>query len=1177
MTLDTLESMADSQEERDKQIACRTVLLHDSPASDDAFGGHRRIASAIRELVQTETGGRAIALTGPWGSGKSTVVRILSEGFEQEEVEQTRCVVFDAWAHKGDYLRRSFLQHLIDELVLHGWLDQDEWTTEKEKLSGKAQKRFSRQRTLLTPIGRIVTILGLMLPLGISLVTSAGQQPGWFFWLGIALCSMLPISLPIAWLFSRWFPKLLEVPTSSDEEADSFLSKFSIFVRGGEETLTHETYESPSPTPLEFQEIFLRLLSGALSNEDRRLIIVIDNLDRVARDAARETWTTMQTFFEFGQLSRTVGFGRFWLVVPFDSGLPASLWNPESRAAEEGQADSVQPEDLAEHFLAKTFQIQFSVPQPLLSQWKDYMIKALQDALPEHTQAEFRSIFQLYDHLRSPADHTPTPREIKGFANNLGAIHRVWQDEIPLPIQAFYVLMRRTLRASTFVEVVTTGVDPRTRTLLGERRWVELLAAVHHGVEIKKALEAALGETIRRMLVDSDTKGLQDLSIEIDGFPSVLERMTRSEAWIWAVDSPEIALRAASAIDVIGDSHEKRNALLSIRRALLEQSSLVISDCRGCWAGMKSLLAVMPSENLVDDINRLFSKLAMPEDPTYAAGGSTTIKGWAELILQAGEHFQTIDVLDDVLSQARLPRDPEVVVSLLDELGERSARPEILEAMVPRQGIERFGEVFAASYLADTIKDSAVPIVWAGFQIAYKLQEETEAMDSDEQLERAVVQMIDVLAAVIEDGEEPVDDIAIRLEILLKLNCAHESYAETILQGLVAQGHVSEHLSRALESGWSEAVGIGILLMLLIEPAGEISDEWLSGLGIFNLEGNSAKESPHADAPRIDKDFLVPLVEYLRRYRLLPSILRSTAAHEKCDGIMRSILFEAVGSGDLAQQVSATVIVELHQSLIRVLGGDCPGLLRIYMSDEGLINALTNAQLSWEILDLLVAALEVVNGKERAQYTNLIQRVLAGVHEEDWLQEFTRNSQLTTSVSAFADGPRFVALANPLAGALLRYSKRLIANPMGEAPVWDLKVFIDLLAPPNADEVLEALLNLLIKNADQTTSRFLGAFGAALLSRQLDKRQSDRLLRAVLPEFVARKDPVELRWLRDLCRNDIVESITKRTYTELRPIARRSRDEAHGETPVVRYALESIARRFWRREKPRKSRRRTDI
>ena len=642
MVLDTLETMTGSQEHQDKQSTCRTVLLHDSPASDDSFGGHRRIAAAIRELVQTETGGRAIALTGPWGSGKSTVVRILSEDFEQEKGEQTRCVVFDAWAHKGDYLRRSFLQHLIDELVRNQWLDRDEWTTEKEKLSGDVQKRFTKQRTLLTPIGRIVTILGLMLPLGISLVASAGQQPGWFLWLGVALCSMLPLSLPITWLASRWFPKLVEVPASSDEEADSFLSKFAIFVRGGEETLTRETYESPSPTPLEFQEIFLRLLSGALSKEDRRLILVIDNLDRVTRDAARETWTTMQTFFEFGRLGCTAGFGRFWLVVPFDSGLPASLWNPESRAAEEKRAEPARPEDLAEHFLRKTFQIQFSIPQPLLSQWKDYMISVLQDALPDHTQREFRSIFQLYDHLRPPADRTPTPREIKVFANNLGAIHRVWQDEIPLPIQAFYVLLRQTLRTSSFVEVVTNKVDLRTRTLLGERQWVELLAAIHHGVEIKKALEAALGGTIRHMLADSDADGLRSLSSEIQGFPSVLERVTRSGAWMWATETPGIALRAASAIDVIDDSPEKRSAKLSIYRALLAQSSLVLADSTGCWAGIRSLIDVMNPKNPVDEIEQLLGKLTMPDDPASGDERDTMIRAWAELILQAGEHLQTI-------------------------------------------------------------------------------------------------------------------------------------------------------------------------------------------------------------------------------------------------------------------------------------------------------------------------------------------------------------------------------------------------------------------------------------------------------------------------------------------------------------------------------------------------------
>ncbi len=45
-------------------------VLEDSPALEDAYGSHKRIADAIVNVVTTEKGGKAIALIGNWGSGK---------------------------------------------------------------------------------------------------------------------------------------------------------------------------------------------------------------------------------------------------------------------------------------------------------------------------------------------------------------------------------------------------------------------------------------------------------------------------------------------------------------------------------------------------------------------------------------------------------------------------------------------------------------------------------------------------------------------------------------------------------------------------------------------------------------------------------------------------------------------------------------------------------------------------------------------------------------------------------------------------------------------------------------------------------------------------------------------------------------------------------------------------
>ena len=93
---------------------CRTQLIPDTPAEVDAFGPHERVAKAIAELVRSEAGGKMIGLEGGWGSGKSTAVNLLKKELESDP--NVAVAVFDAWAHQGDPLRRTFLERLIAEM-----------------------------------------------------------------------------------------------------------------------------------------------------------------------------------------------------------------------------------------------------------------------------------------------------------------------------------------------------------------------------------------------------------------------------------------------------------------------------------------------------------------------------------------------------------------------------------------------------------------------------------------------------------------------------------------------------------------------------------------------------------------------------------------------------------------------------------------------------------------------------------------------------------------------------------------------------------------------------------------------------------------------------------------------------------------------------------------------------
>ena len=78
----------------------KKVILHllaDSPADIDEFKSHDNVANSISELILEETEGKSIALTGSWGSGKSSIIKMLKTKLDG------KCFVFEfnAWAHEG--------------------------------------------------------------------------------------------------------------------------------------------------------------------------------------------------------------------------------------------------------------------------------------------------------------------------------------------------------------------------------------------------------------------------------------------------------------------------------------------------------------------------------------------------------------------------------------------------------------------------------------------------------------------------------------------------------------------------------------------------------------------------------------------------------------------------------------------------------------------------------------------------------------------------------------------------------------------------------------------------------------------------------------------------------------------------------------------------------------------
>jgi len=570
---------------------CRTALLSDLPSDNDAFGSHAPIADAIAGMVKSEEGGHVIALDGPWGSGKSTVITLLRARLRGGQDDRSPCqtLVFDAWSHRGDPLRRTFLEWLIAELGAIGWVagSEQRWEDLRDRLSKRRQKQRVTKTPSLTTLGWIMSVLYLLTPVGMGLFLKVGDKEwtGGLVWLsrGGLVVLVLPFLLVLVAMGWRALNK------------QPYQEALALLVKSSTEVTESETIQTLEPTSIEFQSFFQQIVAAALpgSKPDRRLVLVIDNLDRMCSDDSLAIWATMRTFFDFNRDEERSWLRQFWLVVPYDHRSLVQLWGPQkgpganstrSTSGEAGAQTHDEPQtarsaadgSMAESFIEKTFQVRFHVPPPVPSDWGSMLERALAKALPDHKEGERHNVYRIYSAYRTATGaeaSPPTPRELKMLVNDLGGVHRQWcQTGIPLVDQAFYVLLVRAMGQQQLVERLR---DPQylMRDLgsgvlsIVSDSWHRRLVAMSFNVPESKAMQVLIGEGVAANMAAGDVDALRS-DAAFEGFRQVCEQVVTAKAPDWAREDAAQLARAAFAVAALDMRPEADPSWAQVCRAL---------------------------------------------------------------------------------------------------------------------------------------------------------------------------------------------------------------------------------------------------------------------------------------------------------------------------------------------------------------------------------------------------------------------------------------------------------------------------------------------------------------------------------------------------------------------------------------------------------------------------------
>jgi len=1074
-------------------------LIDDAPAEEDAFapeggiGPHGRVAKAIADLITSrhDDGGKMIGLEGGWGSGKTTVVNLMCKRLQGNE--DLRVFRFDAWAHQDDPLRRTFLESLISHFMENGWIEERRkkyWKNTVDELA----KRRKVSKALIVPKsskwGKRVGLAALLVPFGCVLASAGAQQ-------GLTIRWGLPVNLLfIAGVLLALSPVVTVVIWRLCGGGEPLLLGDSVT------ELETKTSETPDPTSIEFETHFDKLLNEVLSEHpSRKTVFVLDNLDRIEPDDARQMWSTLQTFLQFSRRASERWLKRLWVVVPYDPKGLRALWTAPS----EDEGTSASKEDIAvsQSFIDKSFQIRFEVPSPVLSDWHEYLLRTARAAflsMEERGLQTIRRVFGLHRHEANRADEPPTPREIKIYVNQIGSVLRQWRHDFTIGAIAYYVLLRRDGKDLPSLLLSTDKQIPSSRMgeLIGQSPRAQL-AGLAFNVPPEKGEHILLTEPILDALRRQNIQWLLTKEERYpDGFWTVVESVLNLR-----VDADDSDLVANSAVVLGGGKFKNKQRLGRAQSAVCRIARNVAN-----WAPLHHVRA-----------EGIAVLCEMAKDLAYSEEIVSVLRTSLEKPQEGGEPVEPAKLIDNIV----------LILSLLRRLGHDSAYSQGLQLPVDANGW-----VAACARLHDKHKwrelaPSLSPAVEAG-QIVISLAEavstdafqqnhlHTISVSAETPLEFDWGPLVKSLAQKLEAAAAtPIERVELLVKALCYLQAMGDRPAAAALKGLADKGHMLHHLVAADAKKLVKCQALLVFAFLAQRPSAEkpavAGDSEAGYQKLTTLLGTKAGGWPKQ---------LVTLLKKYEAYGLLFDVVKARGHY---DPFITACL-ERVADSETPEDVFTTdVFLEHWQELKTELQTDADGAPRF---DVVVGKLLQRTELRKQIPEkhkdfqpdhagLYDAVLRVDEDGDEA-FQAWIADGLRGLDKDRWAKELRQAGTITQLASRLREIGFDFHLDQPYQDAVEEYAKEVMAGSQqitGTADHWWPNLLDALAEGPSRQEMRRTLIEAACGRDGKIGEAFFRVFGSEIGHPPLLAR-TNRLVTRLFHPILKSQDPAGLKWLRNV-------------------------------------------------------------
>ena len=389
-------------------------LLSEFPNSKDELGDlHEKIAKTIASIINDNSylpeQEHVIGLFGEWGSGKSTVVKILEKNNPAFKV-----FTFNSWLHKDDFLNRAFLLEFCNKFNICNKVYKKEDTT----------KLYNNEITFKDYISNQINI-NKKIPIGLN----------WNLKL-IFVCIILIlyfIFLPLSFTFVAILSLLILfvlIPNSEFFIMPFFTKKIDISSNIMSKSFDFTNYD--------FEYIFQKIITLDDEKKENKILINLEDFDRLT---SKDILKALNLFQILSRITKTNN--NIWIILPIsDEKLNLVLRSSYSEYKEKNS-------NLID-YQKRLIPYSINIPNIDITDWENFFknkFKEIFDSLVN--DEELDNIVYIFDSVLIDSSNQLTPRFIINYINELKINYIFWNNNknlaneeqkfIKIEFQALYV------------------------------------------------------------------------------------------------------------------------------------------------------------------------------------------------------------------------------------------------------------------------------------------------------------------------------------------------------------------------------------------------------------------------------------------------------------------------------------------------------------------------------------------------------------------------------------------------------------------------------------------------------------------------------------------------------------------------------------------------------------------